>query len=57
MFYLDRVQNKLRQIRYTDILRFEDNFIVMEGKDEETYIPMHRIRKVEKKGEVFWERK
>ena len=43
-------------IRYNDILRVEDGFIVLEREGAETNIPLHRIRKVTKKGETAWQR-
>ncbi|MBW2997783.1 DUF504 domain-containing protein [Candidatus Woesearchaeota archaeon] len=56
LFYLDRITKKLVEIRYKDILRVEDGFIVLEREGEETNIPLHRIRKVTKKGEIVWQR-
>ena len=56
LFYLDRVEDKLKPIKFVEIKRTEGNFMVLDRGDEEVEIPMHRIRKVEKKGEVVWER-
>ena len=56
LFYLDRVENKLKPIKFREIKRTEGNFLVLERDSEEVEIPMHRIKKVEKKGKVVWER-
>lgn len=56
LYYLDRITKKLVEIKYTDILRVEDGFIVLEREGEETNIPLHRIRKATKKGEITWQR-
>tara|TARA_Y100000034_G_C6797301_1_gene357479 strand:- start:250 stop:495 length:246 start_codon:yes stop_codon:yes gene_type:complete len=55
--YLDRIQNKLIFISYYDILRIEDNFMIIQGEFEEVNIPLHRIKKVLKNDECIWERK
>ncbi len=54
IFYLDF--KKLIPIKYTEIKRIEEGFFVIERNNEETFIPLHRIKKVLKKGEVVWER-
>ena len=56
LFYLDRVSNKLVEIKYEDILRVNEGFIVLEREGDETQIPLHRIRRVVKKEETVWER-
>ncbi len=56
LFYLDRVEDKLKPIKFKEIKRTEGNFLVLERDSEEVEIPMHRIKKVEKKGKVVWER-
>ena len=55
-FYYDRVEDKLKLLKFGEIKRVEGSFLVLERKGEEVEIPMHRIRKVEKKGKVVWER-
>ncbi len=57
LFYLDRVSRKLVEIRYEEIKRVDEGFIVLEREGEETQIPLHRIRRVEKDGETVWQRK
>ena len=52
--YFDRVSSKNREIRFNDIKRIEGNFMVV--GEEESHIPLHRIREVKKKGVVIWKR-
>ena len=47
---------KEKQIPYTAIKRLEGNFMVLQKEDEEVEIPLHRIRKVKKKGKIIWQR-
>ena len=56
IFYYDRMLNKLIQIPYTKIKRLEGSFMVLDN-EEESNIPLHRIRKVMKNNIVVWERK
>jgi len=56
IFYLDRILNKLIQIPYAKIKKLEGSFMVLENEDE-TNIPLHRVKKVMKNNEVVWERK
>lgn len=56
IFYLDRILNKLIKIPYTKIKRLEGSFMVLDN-EEETNIPLHRIKKVMKNNIVVWERK
>lgn len=56
IFYFDRVLNKLIELPYTKIKRLEGSFMVLDN-DEETNIPLHRIKKVTKNNVVVWERK
>ncbi|MBI2134751.1 DUF504 domain-containing protein [Candidatus Woesearchaeota archaeon] len=54
--YFDRISKQLIKINYMDIKKFEDNFIVVGKNNEESFIPMHRIREVRKNNIVFWKR-
>ena len=54
--YFDRISNKKENIKYVNIKRIEGGFIVLDKKDEESYIPLHRIKEVSKKGVVVWKR-
>jgi len=56
VYYLDRVKNKLVEIRYVDIKKIEGNYIIIEKNGEEVNIPMHRIKRVTKAGFTFWKR-
>jgi len=57
LYYYDRILDKLIEIKYTDILRIEDNFMIVIQKGEETSIPLHRVRYVKKNDEIVWARK
>ena len=56
IFYFDRVLKKLIKIPYNKIKRIEGSFMVLDN-EEESNIPMHRIKKVAKDNVVVWERK
>ena len=56
LFYFDRISKELIKINYIDIKKFEDNFIVVEKNNEESFIPMHRIKEVRKNNLVVWKR-
>ncbi|MFH1182095.1 MAG: DUF504 domain-containing protein [Candidatus Woesearchaeota archaeon] len=51
-YYLDK--KELLPLQFKDIKRLDGTFLVV--GDDETYIPMHRIRRVEKKGRLIFER-
>ena len=57
VFYLDRVLNRLIEISYKNIKRLDGEFFVINKNEEDTFIPLHRIREVRKKGKLVWERK
>ena len=56
IFYLDRILNKLIQIPYTKIKKIEGSFMILDN-EEETNIPLHRIKKVMKNNVAVWGRK
>jgi len=56
IFYFDRIEKELMQIPYTKIKRLEGIFMVL-NNEEETNIPLHRIKRVMKNDIVVWERK
>ena len=56
IFYYDRVVDNLLKIPYTKIKRIEGSFMVLDNEDESN-IPLHRVRKVMKNNEIIWERK
>jgi uncharacterized protein (UPF0248 family) len=56
LYYLDRISKTLKKMKYSDIIRTEGTFIIIKIEGEETSIPMHRIRRVEEKRKIAWER-
>ncbi|MBI2656224.1 DUF504 domain-containing protein [Candidatus Woesearchaeota archaeon] len=56
IFYFDRILKKLIKIPYIKIKRIEGSFMVLDNEDESN-IPLHRVRKVMKNDTVVWERK
>ena len=56
IFYYDRILKKLIQIPYNKIKRIEGSFMVLDN-EEESNVPLHRIKRVEKNNVVVWERK
>ena len=56
IFYFDRILKKLIKIPYTKIKKLEGSFMVLDNQ-EESNIPLHRIKKVAKNNVVVWERK
>ena len=56
LYYYDRIQDKLKAIKYVEIKRLEGNFMVLERDGEEVEIPLHRVKEVKKKGAVVWKR-
>jgi len=54
LIYIDL--GKKKELSYTDIKRLEGNFMIIERNNEETEIPLHRIREVKKRGEIIWKR-
>ncbi len=56
IFYFDRVFKKLIRVPYAKIKKLEGAFMVL-GNEEESNIPLHRVKKVMKNNETVWERK
>ena len=56
IFYYDRILKKLIKIAYNKIKRIEGSFMVLDN-EEESNIPLHRIKKVVKNSIIIWERK
>ncbi len=55
IYYFDRIENKLIPLRFEEIKEIDGNFLRLD-REEETFIPLHRIKKVTKKEKVVWER-
>ncbi|MEM3127248.1 MAG: DUF504 domain-containing protein [Candidatus Woesearchaeota archaeon] len=56
LYYFDRIQNKLIPLKYIDILRVEEDSMIVMKDGKETAIPLHRVREVRKKEEIVWKR-
>jgi len=56
LYYEDRIEKQLKPIKFKDVKRVEDNFLVLENDMEETYIPLHRVKKVKTNGKTVWMR-
>lgn len=56
IFYYDRILKKLIHLDFKTIKKIENNLITLIKENEEINIPLHRIRRVIKKGKVVWER-
>ena len=54
--YLDSVEKKLIPLKFSEILRVEGSFMVIEKDSQETYIPLHRIREVKEGEKLVWQR-
>ena len=53
--YYDRVEETLKEIKLTRVT-IEEGFMKTRIKGKDVSIPLHRIRKVRKKGELIWKR-
>ncbi len=53
--YWDNKDKKLIFIKFYEIKKIEGTFLLLD-REEETYIPMHRIREVKKNSKLVWER-
>jgi len=53
--YWDNVEKKLIFIGFNEIKKIERSFLLLD-MEEETYIPMHRIKEVKKQGNIVWKR-
>lgn len=54
-YYMDRISQKLIPIKFDDILAINGTFLKL-NREEETLIPLHRIKKVSKNNKIIWER-
>ena len=55
IFYYDRILKELIEIPYEEIKRVEGTFMVLDNEDESN-VPLHRVKKVTKGGYVVWQR-
>ncbi|MBI2661335.1 DUF504 domain-containing protein [Candidatus Woesearchaeota archaeon] len=55
LFYYDRILDRLVELPYGKILKLEGNFMIIDN-EEESNIPLHRVKKVMKQGKVVWGR-
>ncbi|HZX44651.1 MAG TPA: DUF504 domain-containing protein [Candidatus Nanoarchaeia archaeon] len=53
--YWDNIEKKIIFIDFNEIKTVVGNFLSLD-RAKETYIPMHRIREIRKKGKVVWKR-
>jgi len=56
IFILDRIEKKLKEIRFESIKSFGRAFMCVEQKGEIVEIPLHRIREIRKNGKLVWGR-
>jgi len=56
LYYYDRVEKSLKKIEFRNIKEISENFMLVEKDGIEAEIPLHRIKKVVRKGTVVWER-
>ena len=56
IYYLDRISEKLIKVDFNQIKRVEGNFMVLEKEEEEVSVPLHRIKRVTRRGFVVWKR-
>lgn len=53
--YWDNVDKKVVFIKFDEIKKIDGNFLLLD-REEETYIPVHRIKEVRKNSVVVWRR-
>ncbi|MBN2053044.1 hypothetical protein JW756_06070 [Candidatus Woesearchaeota archaeon] len=44
-----------KELKYTEIIRTEGNFLILEEESKEVFISLHRVRRVEEKEKVVQE--
>ena len=55
IFYYDRILKDLIEIPYEEIKRVEGTFMVL-GDEDESNVPLQRVKKVTRDGYVVWQR-
>lgn len=56
LYYYDRLEDKLKQIKFTDVKDWGKEFMVVEKDNEQVEIPLHRIKQVRRGKKLVWER-
>lgn len=56
LYYLDRITNSLKEIKFTQIKEFSIFSLIVEKNNNDVDIPLHRIREVRKDEKIIWKR-
>ena len=56
IYYFDRILKENLKIPYSIIKEIQKDYILIKKNNTESIIPIHRIRKVLKRGKLIWER-
>ncbi|RLE38994.1 DUF504 domain-containing protein [Candidatus Woesearchaeota archaeon] len=56
LLYFDRVTRRKVELKFIDIDRIENGFMIVIKDKGEINIPLHRVREVRKKYKVVWKR-
>ena len=56
IYYLDRITNSLKEIKFNQIKEFNVFSLIVEKNDKEIDIPLHRIREARKGSKIIWKR-
>ena len=54
ILYLDEKKKSALPVSNSKIKKMEHNFLVIEEKDRELFIPVHRIQKIKQDGKTIW---
>ncbi len=54
--YYDRLEDNLKELTFTQIKSIQHDFLSVDIDGELVDIPLHRIKKVRRKGRTIWER-
>jgi uncharacterized protein (UPF0248 family) len=56
IYYFDRIKKDFHELKFKDIIKIEENFLEIKTNNGIINLPLHRIRQVNFKGDVFWKR-
>ena len=56
IIYFDRINKNKIEVAFNKIKKIEGNFMIIESNQEESNIPLHRIKQIKQKGNVIWQR-